>query len=50
MRKLHSTGGFWLVLGALLLAASLRLLFWFLVASVVHELGHIAMVRALGDG
>ena len=48
MRKLHSTGGFWLVLGALLLAASLRLLFWFLVASVVHELGHIAMVRALG--
>ena len=30
MRKLHSTGGFWLVLGALLLAASLRLLFWFL--------------------
>ncbi len=48
MRKLHSTGGFWLVLGALLLAASLRLLFWFLVACVVHELGHVAMVRALG--
>ena len=48
MGKLHSTGGFWLVLGALLLAASLRLLFWFAVACVVHELGHIAMVRALG--
>lgn len=48
MRKLHSTGGFWLVLGALLLAASLRLLFWFAVACAVHELGHIAMVRALG--
>lgn len=48
MRKLHSTGGFWLILGALLLAASLRVLFWFFVASVVHELGHWAMVRALG--
>ena len=46
--KLHSTGGFWLVLGALLLAASLRLLFWFGVACVVHELGHLAAIRALG--
>ena len=48
MRKLHSTGAFWLIAGALLLAASLRLLFWFFVASVIHELGHWAMVRALG--
>ena len=48
MHKAHSTGGFWLILGALLLAASLRVLFWFFVASVVHELGHWAMVRTLG--
>lgn len=47
-RKIHSTGGFWLVLGALLLAASLRLLFWAAVAMVVHELGHVAAIRALG--
>lgn len=48
MGKLHSTGAFWLLAGALLLAASLRLLFWFFVAGAVHELGHLAMVRALG--
>ena len=36
------------VLGALLLAASLRLLFWFLVACLVHELGHWGAIRALG--
>lgn len=48
MHRSHSTGGFWLILGALLLAASLRLLFWFFVACAVHELGHWAMVRALG--
>ena len=47
-RKVHSTGGFWLVLGALLMAASLRLLFWFLVACLVHELGHWGAIRALG--
>lgn len=48
MGKVHSTGGFWLILGALLLAASLRLLFWFGVACAVHELGHLAAVRLLG--
>lgn len=46
--RVHSTGGFWLVLGGLLLAASLRLLFWFLAACLVHELGHWAAIRALG--
>ncbi len=46
--RIHSTGGFWLVLGALLLVASLRLLFWFLLACLVHELGHWAAIRALG--
>ena len=37
-KTIHSTGGFWLILGALLLAASLRLLFWAAVAAAVHEL------------
>lgn len=46
--KIHSTGGFWLILGALLLAASLRLLVWVAVAAAVHELGHLAAIRALG--
>ena len=32
-KTIHSTGGFWLILGALLLAASLRLLFWAAVAA-----------------
>ena len=36
-KTIHSTGGFWLILGALLLAASLRLLFWAAVAAAVHE-------------
>ena len=36
------------MLGTLLLAASLRLLFWFGVACLVHELGHMAAVRLLG--
>ena len=34
-KTIHSTGGFWLILGALLLAASLRLLFWAAVAAAV---------------
>lgn len=49
-KTIHSTGGFWLILGALLLAASLRLLFWAAVAAAVHELGHVAAVRALAAG
>lgn len=36
------------MLGALLLAASLRLLFWAAVAAAVHELGHGLAIRALG--
>ncbi|MDY3014543.1 MAG: hypothetical protein SOR61_05025 [Evtepia sp.] len=36
------------MLGTLLLAASLRLLFWFEVSCLVHELGHMAAVRLLG--
>ena len=35
-KTIHSTGGFWLILGALLLAASLRLLFWAAVAAAVR--------------
>ena len=39
--ELHSTGGFWLLVGALLLAASVRFLLWVAVAVAVHEAGHI---------
>lgn len=46
--QVDSTGGFWLLLGVLLLAAPLRLLFWFGAACLVHELGHWAAIRALG--
>jgi len=46
--KVHSTGGFWLVMGALLLAAPLRLVCCFWAACVIHELGHLAAVWALG--
>ncbi|MFQ8982984.1 MAG: metalloprotease, partial [Evtepia sp.] len=35
-------------MGTLLLVASLRLLFWAAVAAAVHELGHVAAVKALG--
>ena len=46
--ELHSTGGFWLLVGALLLAASVRFLLWVAVAVAVHEAGHILAIRALG--
>lgn len=46
--ELHSTGGFWLLVGALLLAASVRFLLWVVVAAAVHEAGHILAIRALG--
>lgn len=46
--RVHSTGGFWLLMGALLLAASLRLAVWFVVACLIHELGHVAVIRLLG--
>ena len=48
MGKLHSTGGFWLLVGALLLAAPLSLVGWFLLACAVHEGGHLLAIRALG--
>lgn len=50
MGKLHSTGGFWLLMGALLLAAPLSLVGWFLLACAVHEGGHIWAIRSLGGG
>ena len=46
--ELHSTGGFWLLVGALLLAASVRFLLWVAVAAAVHEAGHILAICALG--
>lgn len=47
-QRVETTGGWWLLLGVLLLAAPLPLLFWFGMAALVHELGHWAAVRALG--
>jgi stage IV sporulation protein FB len=48
MGKLRSTGGFWLLLGVLLLASSFRFLLWFALACLVHELGHAGAIRLLG--
>ena len=48
MGRLHSTGGLWLLVGALLLAAPLSLVGWTLLACVVHELGHYLAIRILG--
>lgn len=46
--KIHSTGGFWLVIGALLWAAPFPLVWAWGLACLVHEWGHWAMLRALG--
>jgi stage IV sporulation protein FB len=48
MVRLHSTGGFWLLMGGLLLAAPLPLVGWTLLACVIHELGHYLAIRLLG--
>ena len=48
MGRIHSTGGFWLLVGALLLAAPLSLMVWFLLACAVHELGHFLAICFLG--
>ena len=48
MGRLHSTGGFWILVGALLLAAPLSLMGWVLLACAIHELGHYLAIRALG--
>ena len=47
MGKLKLSGGFWLLLGVLLLALSTRVLVWFALACLVHELGHAAAIRLL---
>lgn len=46
--KIHSTGGFWLLIGALLWAAPFPVIWAWGLACLVHELGHWAMLRALG--
>ena len=46
--RIKSSGGFWLLLGVLLLASSLRVLLWFALACLVHELGHAGAIRLLG--
>lgn len=46
--RIHSTGGFWLVLGTLLWAAPFPLVLAWGLACLVHEGGHGMMLRALG--
>ena len=48
MGRIRSTGGFWLLVGARLLAAPLSLVAWTLLACTVHELGHLLAIRLLG--
>lgn len=47
--ELRASGGFWVLLGVLLLASSFRVLLWFALACLVHELGHAAAIRLLGE-
>ena len=42
------TGGFWLLLGVLLLSLSGKVFFLFCIACLVHELGHAGAIRLLG--
>ena len=42
------TGGFWLLLGVLLLSLSGKVFFLFCIACLVHELGHTGAIRLLG--
>ena len=42
------TGGFWVLLGVLLLSLSGRVFLLFLLACLVHELGHAGAIRLLG--
>ena len=42
------TGGFWLLLGVLLLSLSGKVFFLFCIACFVHELGHAGAIRLLG--
>ena len=46
--RLRHTGGFWILCGVLLLELSPRVLLWFALACLVHELGHAAAIRLLG--
>lgn len=46
--EIRTTGGFWLIMGALLLAAPLPLFGCFLLACGVHEWGHWWGIRRLG--
>lgn len=48
LAKIRTSGGFWLLAGVLLLAVSGRVLAWFCLACLVHELGHAGAIRLLG--
>lgn len=46
--KIRCSGGFWILLGVLMLTLPFRVLLWFALACLVHELGHAGAVRLLG--
>ena len=46
--RISCSGGFWILLGVLMLALSFRVLLWFALACLVHELGHAGAIRLLG--
>ena len=48
MVPVKTDGGFWLVLGLMVLLFPLRFLLGVLLAAFVHELGHILAVRLMG--
>ena len=48
MAKIRTSGGFWLLMGVILLASATRVLLWFALACLVHELGHAGAVWLLG--
>ena len=45
---IETDGGFWLVLGLMVLLFPLRFLMGVLIAAFVHEIGHILALRLLG--
>ncbi len=48
MGRIETDGGFWLVLGLMLLLFPVRFLAGVLLAAAVHELGHLLAIRLTG--
>ena len=48
MGHIEADGGFWVVLGLMLLLFPVRVLMGVLLAAITHELGHLAAIRLTG--